>query len=120
MLKGTEKGVVAENIREAKKKGLSERDAILVSMKNAPEKKSKKNKGVDICCGPSSDAYPYGLRLDLNNESLKKLGIKSLPAVGKTLRLVAECKVESTSENQDRDGEKRRNTALQITKMALK
>lgn len=120
MLKGTDKGIVAENIREAKKSGLSEVDAIkLVSMKNAPKKKSKKSE--ISCCGPDGgDAYPYGLRLDLNNESLDKLGIKGLPASGKVMKIVAEAKVESTSERQERNGDKHRSVGLQITSMSLK
>ena len=117
MLKGTDKGIIGENIREAKKRGLSERDAILVSMKNTPKKKSKKESMA--CCGPSDEAYPYGLRLDLNNDSLDKLGVKDLPKAGKVVKIVAEAKVESTSERQDRDGSKNCNVGLQITKMKL-
>ena len=119
MLKGTDKGIVAENIRELKNKGFSERDAVLISMKNTPKKRSKKD--AMNCCTPcdSNEAYPYGLRIDLHNESLDKLGIDKLPDSGKTLKLVAEVKVESTSERQERNGDKNRSVGLQITKMKL-
>lgn len=118
MLKGDSKGIVGENVREAKKRGLSERDAVLVSMKNSP-KKEKKSKLASPCCGPSDEAYPYGLRIDLNNDSLEKLGIDELPDSGDTMKLVAEVKVESTSERQERNGDKNRSVGLQITKMKL-
>lgn len=119
MLKGSEKGAVGENVRELKKKGLSEREAVLVSMKNTPKKKDSKNKLSEPCCEPGDDAYPYGLRLDLNNDSLEKLGIDELPDSGETLKLVAEVKVESTSERSERNGDKNRSVGLQITKMKL-
>lgn len=118
MLKGDDKGAVGENVRELKNKGLSERDAVLVSMKNSKKKSKKDN---SICCGPSDsgEAFPYGLRVDLNNDSLDKLGIDALPKSGKVMKMVAEVKVESTSERQERDGTANRSVGLQITKMSL-
>lgn len=118
-LKGDDKGVVGENVRELKNKGLSERDAVLVSMKNAKKKDKKKDAG---CCVPScgpDEAYPYGLRIELNEDSLDKLGIDKLPGVGDEMEVEAKVEVQSVSENAYQDGENRRSVSLQITKMSL-
>lgn len=120
MLKGNSNGVVGENIREAKNKGMSERDAVLVSMKKS-KTEVKKDKGGG-CCSPSgydSDAYPYGLRLDLSDESLDKLGLDDLPKVGKTVNISAVAEVQSASESTSASGKSHRSVGLQITKMKV-
>lgn len=63
--------------------------------------------------------YPYGLCIELNDESLKKLGITDLPAVGGTLLLMAHVQVVSVGMSQQIDGDKEQRTSLQITEMAL-
>lgn len=64
------------------------------------------------------ERYPYGLRLDLNNETLEKLGITKLPAVGTVLMLEAKAKVvgsrQSATESSDN-----RSIELQITHIDL-
>ena len=62
--------------------------------------------------------YPYGLSLCLDDETLAKLGITTLPEVGAVMQLVARVEVCSVSqyENQ-KDSDKSVN--LQITDMAL-
>lgn len=116
MLKGKEKGIVGENVRELKNKGLSERDAVMASMKNSPVK-SKKGSDVAMPSNPHED-YPYGLRLELDHETLKKLGHDSLPSVGTKMTLHAKAHVKSASENSNEDDrEPRRSVSLQITHM---
>lgn len=120
MLKGNSKAVIAENIREGKNKGLSERDAVLVSMKKSKSEVKKEKSGG--CCSPlgyDSDAYPYGLRLDLSDESLDKLGLDDLPKVGKTVKIVAQAEVQSASESTSSSGKSHRSVGLQITKMKV-
>ncbi len=63
--------------------------------------------------------YPWGLSLNLEDESLQKLGIDALPEVGVTLSLTANVTVTSVSARDDQDGGKRRSISLQITDMAL-
>lgn len=119
------KDMAGENIRELRGKGLSEEDAIkkvagLTSMKRT-KKDTKKSK--DLCCPTScgpTDAYPYGLQVRLENESLDKLDLDSLPKVGTKLTLTAEVEVSSVSErdNSGSDGPFR-SLELQITKMSL-
>lgn len=89
----------------------------LIDMKLTPEE--AKNEG--MCC-PSTDdkgpKYPYGLSINLDDETLAKLGITTLPAVGSMMRLVATVEVTSTSQYERQD-EKEININLQITAMEL-
>lgn len=66
------------------------------------------------------EEYPYGLRLHLDNESLKKLGMTSLPEMGKAMVLQARVEVTDMHESV-RQGEKEpdRSMSLQITDMEL-
>lgn len=72
------------------------------------------------CCSPSDGgpAYPYGLSLYLNDETLTKLGMADLPDVGSKLQLTAIVEVTSNSQRQTQDG-KTVNMDLQITDMEL-
>jgi hypothetical protein len=84
----------------------------LVSMKIAP-------KEMDTAKMPAPDPYPYGLRIELNDDVLEALGISKLPAVGDYVMIEARCCVKSTAENEY-DGEgKRRSMSVQIEKLAV-
>lgn len=63
------------------------------------------------------DDYPWGLRVTLNNEVMKKLGI-DLPKVGAEMMLIGKVKVLSTSTRQDGE-ETNSNVDLQITDIGL-
>lgn len=63
--------------------------------------------------------YPWGLCIDLCDESLKKLGITQLPTVGQTMTLSAKVVVTSTGATQQMDGDKESRMSLQITDMEL-
>ena len=63
------------------------------------------------------DDYPWGLRVTLNNEVMKKLGI-GLPKVGAEMMLIGKVKVLSTSTRQDGE-ETNSNVDLQITDIGL-
>jgi hypothetical protein len=63
--------------------------------------------------------YPYGLTINLDDETLAKLGITSLPDVGVAMTLTARVEVCSTSQYQNRDGKKDVSLSLQITAMEL-
>lgn len=62
--------------------------------------------------------YPYGLRINMDDDSLKKLGITELPEVGTTMTLQARVEVVSVSQHESDNG-KHRDMSLQITDMAL-
>lgn len=63
------------------------------------------------------DDYPWGLRITLNNETLKKLGIP-LPKVGGEMLLCGKVKVLSTSTREDGE-ETNSSVDLQITDIGL-
>lgn len=58
-------------------------------------------------CAPACvSPYPYGLRLNLTQEELEKLGYTSLPPAGTEVHLEAVgCVVRSSSEDPDCDGD---------------
>lgn len=67
----------------------------------------------------SDSKYPWGLRITLDDDSLAKLGITQLPAVGTTMTLNATVEVCSTSAYADKEGEPENSVSLQITAMEL-
>jgi uncharacterized membrane-anchored protein len=64
-------------------------------------------------------AYPWGLNLTLDNETLEKLKLETLPEAGEQLLLVAKVKVTNTSSSDSADGKKHQTVSLQITDMCL-
>ena len=63
--------------------------------------------------------YPYGLCLDLDDDSLAKLGITSLPAVGATMTMTAKVTVTRTGAYQTQGSDQEMSLGLQITDMEL-
>lgn len=63
--------------------------------------------------------YPYGLCLYLDNTTLEKLGMSSLPAVGEEVTISAKAVVKSVSLREQQDGDKDRSVDLQITAMTV-
>lgn len=91
----------------------------MVSMERTKaEKKKDKELGSPIAPGDGGPDYPYGLSVELRDESLKKLGITELPEVG--MKMVMECEVEvvRTSQRAGKDSSDRE-VGLQIVKMKL-
>lgn len=62
--------------------------------------------------------YPWGTELNLEDDSLKKLGIEKLPEVGEVVNIMAQAKVTRVSASESQSGA-RRSLALQITDMAV-
>lgn len=69
--------------------------------------------------GMDKPKYPYGLRLCLDSESLKKLNINTLPAVGEKLNLTAVVNVIGVQNYQEINGESNASVDLQIIEMDL-
>lgn len=63
--------------------------------------------------------YPYGLCLDLCDESMQKLGITAPPPVGTKFTMTAQVVVTRTGAYQMQDGETEASMGLQITDMDL-
>lgn len=88
----------------------------LIDMKLTPEEAKESN-----CCVAPEDggpAYPWGLTIYLDDETLAKLGITQLPDVGSKLTLNATVEVTGNSQRQTQEG-KTVNMDLQITAMEL-
>jgi len=84
----------------------------------AAERKEKEKHWNKPCSSMGGDKYPYGLTVNLEEESLDKLGLNTLPQAGDTMTLTAKVKVRSV-ESRDSDDGKRRSVSLQITSMEL-
>lgn len=65
-----------------------------------------------------AEKYPYGLNITLNEDQIKKLGIK-LPKSGSMMSLHAQCKVVSVSSNDRANGGTDRRIELQMQKMCV-
>ena len=63
--------------------------------------------------------YPWGLKLNLDDDALEKLGLTTMPAVGTKMQLAATVEVCSTSSYSDQKGEAESSVSLQITAMEL-
>lgn len=87
----------------------------LVDMKNSPAQQVK-----SMVMTTEPDEYPWGLRLSVDGEQFKKLGIKTPPEVGSTMTLTARVTVKSVSSRQcEADEEPTHDMNLQITAMSL-
>jgi hypothetical protein len=64
------------------------------------------------------DEYPYGTRIDLNKDTLEKLKIKTLPAVGDEIMIECKAKVIAVRESASQH-DTSRSVELQITDMDL-
>lgn len=90
----------------------------LTDMKLTPAEAKSEN---GICCAPGESdgpAYPYGLCIYLDDETIAKLGLTALPDVGTKFALNAIVEVTSNSQRQNQDG-KTVSMDLQITDMGL-
>jgi hypothetical protein len=88
----------------------------LTSMKSQPSQA----KSMAEPCEIEPPAYPYGLRISLNNDSLKALGLKVMPPVGSRIEITALAEVDSVSEYERAEQEPQRELSLQITDMSLR
>lgn len=87
----------------------------LVNMKIS----KKEAKKMTECCAVDAPEYPYGLRIELGNDALEKLGITALPGVGKKIMVEAVCEVCSVSQYENKDKTSNRSVSLQITDMSV-
>lgn len=110
-----------------KDKGYSESKAAAMSMRGPkddglvdmrkPKKTKEQIKKESMVSPYEGERYPYGLRIDLEDEVMKKLGM-DLPTVGKTMTLKAKVMVERAESRESNDG-KRLSCCLQITRMKV-
>jgi hypothetical protein len=87
----------------------------LINMENTPAEAQQ-------TVSPSAaDApkYPWGLNICLNDDSLEKLGVKTLPSVGTEVTIVARATVAATRESATEGDGSQSSIDLQITDMQL-
>ena len=89
--------------------------ASLINMENSPEA-AKEQVNPSVADGPK---YPWGLCITLNDDSLDKLGVKTLPAAGTEVTIVAKATVTGTSERQTEGEGTKASMDLQITDMQI-
>jgi len=63
--------------------------------------------------------YPWGLKVHIDDDTMRKLGIDALPEVGAEFMLKAKCFVCSVSYNDSENSKEHMSMSLQITDMAL-
>lgn len=90
--------------------------AKLVDMKMT--KAERKENAPKPCSVDEGPVYPWGLRLDLNNDTLKKLGMKDLPKVGTYMTVTARACVIGVR-SSERENHEDRSIELQIEKLAV-
>ncbi len=86
----------------------------LKSMKRT--KKDRENSDHAGAIGESK--FPFGLSINLDDESLSKLGMTKLPAVGEEMIVAGVGKVESVSERSD-SNRKSRNVTIQLEQLEV-
>ena len=92
----------------------------LTSMKTTPAERKARYAPTSIGGGEKDGPlYPYGLTVQLDDESLEKLELEPLPKVGTVLTLVARVEVTAVASNQGADKEKHQSVSLQITDLCL-
>lgn len=94
----------------------------MVNLKTAP----RPAKDATLCCPqPEEPAYPYGLALSLDDETLRKLGFAALPEAGSEVVFTARATVTGASQYEEVEAGKAsaprisRSVSLQITDMDL-
>lgn len=63
--------------------------------------------------------YPWGLQITLDDEALKKLGLKELPKLDQVMAITCKAQVTSVSSRKDGDDESCDCLQLQITDMEV-
>ena len=92
------------------------------TLKDVTFKNTAKNMGINLNEGTitkEEPQYHYGLRICLNDEMIKAMGLKDLPEVGSKMKMKATVEVCCTSENESKEYGKNQTMDLQITEMEL-
>jgi len=91
----------------------------LVSMKLSAKDRDKLAPQPSLVEKDDRPRYPYGLQINMDDDTLDKLKLATLPKVGTKLTLVALVEVTSVSSHQSTDSDKHQNVGLQITECCL-
>lgn len=88
----------------------------MVNMKMSPEESAEYSEPSIMSDAP---AYPYGLRICLDDDALSKLKFAALPAVDQAMMIIARVLVVGVSSDQRSGGDKDDRVELQITDMEV-
>jgi len=110
------RNIYGKPIGEKREKGEGKKEGELKDM--ARTKAEKKEANSLVMPKESEPDYPYGLRVHLDHESLKKAGITELPKAGEEMHFTAKARVHSAS-SESRDGGEEHRLELQITHMGI-
>jgi len=89
-------------------------------MKSMKVQREEKPMSTDAGLMSSGPEYPYGLRITLAHEILKKMDLTKLPEVGSRMGLHAIVEVVGVNADRAMNGGKETRVELQITDMCLK
>lgn len=89
----------------------------LISLKLSKSDREKNSRTVEP--GNKAPEYNYGLTIRLENNELQRLGIKTLPTVGKKIMIEAKAEVVTVSESSSVHNRGDRAVTLQITDMLI-
>lgn len=81
-------------------------------------KAEKKEREKDYAIADSGPDYPYGLRVNLDHDGLKKVGMEDMPEVGSEVHLQAKAHVVS-ARSEKREGSEERHLEMQITHLGV-
>lgn len=89
----------------------------MAHMERTKAEKKEREKAMDV----QSDApdYPYGLRIHLDHDGMKKCGIADMPEVGGEVQLHAKAHVTSARMEKREGSEDERHLELQITHLGV-
>jgi hypothetical protein len=87
-------------------------------MKMASMEKSQVQKVENQAVACEPEKYPYGLRIHLDHETVKKLGLKTLPGVKQKFYIEAMAEVCDVHAHES-EGEERISIGLQICEMGM-
>jgi hypothetical protein len=85
-----------------------------VGMKHMERSPKKGEESMD-----GGSKYPYGLRVHVDHEGLKKLDMDELPQVGHSVELRAKAQVMGVHMEEGEGGEQRHRLEMQITHMGI-
>lgn len=85
----------------------------------AKEMKAKEKSLGEVAVPVDKERYPWGTRIDLDNDTLEKLGIDELPAVGSKMTMEAKVTVIGSRQSASTGSGESRSLELQITDMEL-
>lgn len=87
-------------------------------MKMVNMKKTSEQKKRDVPSVIAESEYPYGLKINIDNDQCELLGFDELPEVGEVFEVSCKVYVCNTSENEN-EYENYKSMSLQITDMGI-